>query len=236
MNRIKFAIIGCGRIAQRHAEHIHNMGKLIAVCDVKSDKAKILAKKYNCRDYVDLNELLKNEPDIEVVSICTPNGLHADHSIRSLNAGKHVVCEKPMAISVIDCDQMIKASRKAKKNLFIVKQNRFNPPVIALKKIIDEGRLGKIVNVQLNCFWNRNDAYYQDSDWKGSLLLDGGTLFTQFSHFIDLIYWLIGDVQEVRAIVKNVLHKDVIDFEDTGVIILEFKNGAVGTINYTVNA
>lgn len=141
-----------------------------------------------------------------------------------------------MAISVQDCGEMIKEAEKANKRLFIVKQNRFNPAVMALKTAIDEGKLGKIYSVQLNCFWNRNFNYYRNSDWKGTREMDGGTLFTQFSHFIDLLYWLVGDVREVQSMISNFAHQDVIDFEDTGVIALKFYNGALGTIHYTVNS
>jgi UDP-N-acetyl-2-amino-2-deoxyglucuronate dehydrogenase len=231
----QFGIIGCGRIAQRHAEHINKLGKLAAVCDIENKKAETLAQKYNADAYVNIETLLKNNPQLNVISICTPNGLHAEHSIKALNAGFHVLCEKPMAITVDDCSQMINAAEKANKQLFIIKQNRFNPPVAAVKKIIDEGRLGKIYSVQLNCFWNRNEDYYKNS-WKGTKDLDGGTLFTQFSHFIDLLYWMIGDVQEVKGYIGNLNHKGIIEFEDTGVITMKFFNSAIGTINYTVNS
>lgn len=236
MKKIKFAIIGCGRIAQRHAEHINTFGSLAAVCDIKSEAALKLSKQYQCNHYLDIDELLSNEPDIDVVSICTPNYLHAEHSIKSLNADKHVLCEKPMAISTRDCENMIYAAEKSHKRLFIVKQNRYNPPVAELKSIIEENRLGKIFNVQLNCFWNRNNDYYEQSDWKGTLEKDGGTLFTQFSHFIDLLLWLIGDIKSVSVLRRNYMHQDIIEFEDTGVILIEFFNNAIGTINYTVNS
>jgi predicted dehydrogenase len=130
---------------------------------------------------------------------------------------------------------MIKAAEKTNKRLFAIKQNRFNPPVEAVKKALDEGRLGKVYSVQLSCFWNRNPDYYQNS-WKGTLKLDGGTLYTQFSHFVDLLYWMVGDVKNVNALMANYSHKGIIEFEDTGVVILEFYNGAIGTINYTVNS
>ena len=231
---IKFAIVGCGRIAQRHAEHINNVGKLIATCDNVSQKAEDLAIKYQAISYTDIDLMLQHG-DIDVVSVCTPNGLHAEHTIKSLKAGCHVLCEKPMAISVYDCGEMIKTAENVNKRLFIVKQNRFNPPVQAVKKIIDEGRLGKIYSVQLSCFWNRDSNYYMNS-WKGTKELDGGTLFTQFSHFIDLLYWLVGDVKKVHAILKNYAHDGEIEFEDTGVISMEFYNHVIGTINYTVNS
>lgn len=233
-HKIKFAIIGCGRIAQRHAEHINKLGELVAVCDIEKDSADALANKYSCKAFYDISDLLKSQL-ADVISICTPNGLHSDHAISSLNAGYHVICEKPMAIKVSDCGEMIKSAEKSNKRLFIIKQNRYNPPVVAVKKIIEEGKLGKIYSVQLNCFWNRNPDYYANS-WKGSLDLDGGTLFTQFSHFIDLLYWIVGDVRRVFAFTNNYAHKEIIEFEDTGVSILEFYNGAIGTINYTVNS
>jgi len=236
MRKYKFAIIGCGRIAQRHAEHIVKNGILQAVCDTQKEKATKLGLTYNSNIYYNLDELLENEKDLDVVSICTPNGLHAEHTIKVLKSGSHVLCEKPMAISVADAGKMISESLKANKHLFIVKQNRFNPPVVAVKKIIEQEKLGKIYSVQLSCFWNRNERYYKNSDWKGTLKLDGGTLYTQFSHFIDLLYWLIGDIKEVRAKIFNFAHQGIIEFEDTGVVSLEFYNGAIGTINYTVNS
>jgi predicted dehydrogenase len=153
----------------------------------------------------------------------------------SLEAGIHVLCEKPMAINVHDCGEMIKSAEKNNKRLFIVKQNRFNPPVVAVKKAIDDGIFGKIYSVQLSCFWNRNPDYYLNS-WKGTKSLDGGTLFTQFSHFVDLLYWMIGDVKSAKAFVANFGHKGIIEFEDTGVIAVEFFSGTIGTINYTVNS
>ena len=232
---IKFAIIGCGRISERHAEHISRLGILTAVCDIVPERAEQLASKFNSKSYVSMEDLMAGHPDIDVVSICTPNGLHAAHAIAAFRAGFHVLCEKPMALSIQECSEMIREAEKANRRLFIVKQNRFNPPVAALKSVIDEGRLGRIFSVQLNCFWNRTNDYYQNS-WKGTKSLDGGTLFTQFSHFVDLLYWLVGDVKEVSAYVGNYQHRGVIEFEDTGTAILLFYSGTIGTINFTVNS
>ena len=235
MRKLKFAIIGCGRIAQRHAEHISNTGSLLAVCDIEQNKAEALGNKYKANVYTNIDTLLKVEKEVDVVSVCTPNGLHAEHCIKALRAGYHVLCEKPMAISVHDCGEMIKEAERANKRLFAIKQNRFNPPVSAVKEAIDRGIFGKIYSIQLSCFWNRNEDYYHNS-WKGTKDLDGGTLYTQFSHFIDLLYWMIGDVKRAYALMGNFAHHGVIDFEDTGVVALEFYNGAIGTINYTVNS
>lgn len=233
--KIKFALIGCGRIAERHAEHIINYGLLIAVCDIVQSKVTQFSKEFSAKSYNNIDELLLNERTVDVVVICTPNGLHAAHSIKALRSGFHVLCEKPMAINVQDCKEMIAEAKKANKNLFAIKQNRFNPPVVAVKEAIDKGILGKIYSIQLSCFWNRNADYYYNS-WKGTNDLDGGTLFTQFSHFIDLLYWMIGNVKRAYALTSNFAHSGIIAFEDTGVVAIEFDNGALGTINYTVNS
>ena len=232
---LQFAIIGCGNIGRRHADHIQSVGRLAAVCDIDKEKATALGEKHNANIYFSIEGLLAVEKKLDVVSVCTPNGLHAVHSIQALKKGHHVLCEKPMAISSADCFQMIAAAEKNNRQLFVVKQNRFNPPVAAVKKLLDENRLGKIFSIQLNCFWHRGADYYLNS-WRGTKSLDGGTLFTQFSHFIDLLYWMIGDVKQVKAFTKNFLHQHITEFEDTGVIILEFENGAIGAINYTVNS
>ena len=236
MNKLKFAIVGCGRIAERHAEQINRLAVLKAVCDEVELNALSLGEKYGSKSYTSYEDMLFEEKELDVVSVCTPNGLHAEHSIMAFRRGCNVVCEKPMAIRVYDCGEMIKEAEKANRRLFVVKQNRYNPPVRAIKKALDENRLGKILSVQLNCFWNRNMEYYSDSEWKGTKELDGGTLFTQFSHFIDLLYWMFGDIKRVEAITKNLNHDKIIEFEDTGVVIIEFNNGIIGTINYTVNS
>lgn len=232
---MNFSIIGCGRIAQRHAEQIKKLGNLVAVCDIVKEKADALANQYGANAYYDINDLLSKEENIDVVAVCSPNGLHAQHSILSLKAGVNVLCEKPLAINVADCVEMIETAKKYEKGLYSIKQNRFNPPVEAVKKAIDEGKLGKIYSIQLSCFWNRNADYYNNS-WKGTKDLDGGTLFTQFSHFIDLLYWMFGDIDEIKGFIANYAHKNIIEFEDTGVVIVKFNNGAIGTINYTVNS
>ncbi|HEY4954375.1 MAG TPA: Gfo/Idh/MocA family oxidoreductase, partial [Gemmatimonadaceae bacterium] len=204
-------------------------------CDVAFDRAVKLAAEHEACAYPSIEEMLEAERNLDVVAVCSPNGLHARHTIAALEAGCHVLCEKPMAITVSDCSAMIQAAERANRCLFIVKQNRFNPPVVAVKKLLDEGRLGQVYSVQLNCFWNRNADYYRDT-WKGTLELDGGSLYTQFSHFIDLLYWMIGDVKEAFAIVDNYAHRGIIEFEDTGVVALRFDNGALGTINFTINS
>lgn len=231
--RLRFAIIGCGRIALRHAEQIVKLGNLVAVCDTDEQKCTLFAKTYNAKPFLSIEELLSSSEPLDVISVCTPNGLHAQHSIAALKAGINVLCEKPLCLDSEDGNRMINTASDVGKRIFVVKQNRYNPPVVFLKQLIDEQKLGKILSFQINCFWNRPDGYY--IDWKGTKDLDGGTLFTQFSHFIDLLYWLLGDVFKVESISKNFTHKKI-EFEDSGVVLFELKNEAIGTLNYTVNS
>lgn len=228
-----FVIIGCGRIAWRHAEHMAKVANVKAVCDIVPAKANELAKAYNATAYYTIESLLEVETGIVFASICTPNGLHAAHAIQALQAGINVLCEKPLCINSKDGVKMIEAANEAGKKLFVVKQNRYNPPVVFLKKLLTQNELGKVFSFQLNCFWNRPPEYY--TSWKGTKRLDGGTLFTQFSHFIDLLYWLLGDVKEVKKISRNFAHP-TIEFEDSGVVLFDMVDGAIGSLNYTVNS
>jgi UDP-N-acetyl-2-amino-2-deoxyglucuronate dehydrogenase len=230
---VRFAIIGCGRIGKRHAEQAIKVGTLAAVCDIDEKKANEFAESYDAKAYYSIEKLLTTEKDLTVISICTPNGLHATHSISCLQAGANVLCEKPLCISVIDGEAMIQTAITTGKKLFVVKQNRYNPPIAFLKSLIDNDKLGKIYSFQINCFWNRPNGYY--TDWKGTKKLDGGTLFTQFSHFIDLLYWLLGDVKTVKSSINNFAHASI-EIEDTGAVIFEMQSRALGTLNYTVNS
>ena len=232
---IFFAIVGCGRIGRRHANHIIKFGKLVDVCDVDTHACNELANEYGATAYTNLTQMLEAiAGHVDVVAICSPNGIHAEQTIESFAYGMHVICEKPMALSVADCGEMINAAERANRRLFVVKQNRFNPSVEHLKSLIDSGKLGKIYSIQMNCFWNRNDHYFE-SDWKGTHALDGGILFTQFSHFLDLLYWMFGDVVDVQAMIANYSHPKI-ECEDAGVAMLRFANGALGAINFTINS
>lgn len=230
---LRFAIIGCGRIAPRHAAEIVKHGKLVAVCDTIPEKADAMASSFNGRAYYSIEELFDNE-SIDVTAICTPNGLHAGHSILALQAGSHVLCEKPLCIATKDAITMIDTAKQSGKKLFVVKSTRYNPALLSLKEAIQQHKLGAIYSFQLNCFWNRPAAYYAGS-WKGDLTLDGGTLFTQFSHYIDALLWLFGNMRSVSGIRKNFAHREVIDFEDSGVVAMEMENGIIGGINWSVN-
>lgn len=235
MPETRFAIVGCGRIAERHAQHIQHFGQLKAVCDIAESKAKQMAEAYGAAYYTSLQTLLQNAADFDVVVICTPNALHAPQAIAAMQQGCHVLVEKPMALTAADCLEMIQVSARSGKQLFTVMQNRFNPPVAAVKKALAQGWFGNIYSIQLTCLWNRGNDYYRNS-WKGTTELDGGTLFTQFSHFIDLLYWFFGEIQQVQAITRNSAHKEVMAFEDNGVAIVEFENGILGTVHFSVNS
>ncbi|HET9055410.1 MAG TPA: Gfo/Idh/MocA family oxidoreductase [Chitinophagaceae bacterium] len=236
MGNLNFVLIGCGAIAEKHAAIISSIGSLIAVCDIDKKKADGFAKRYNAKKYFSSQKLFQKEKEIDVAVICTPNALHPEHVIQALKSGCHVLCEKPMAISTAKAKRMIKTAIKYKRKLFVVKQNRFNPPVAYIKELLNKNKLGKIYSFQLNCFWNRANDYYKKSNWKGIKKLDGGVLYTQFSHFIDLVYWYFGDLKPVYARIKNIAHKKVSALEDEGVIIFQTTSGILGGFNYTLNA
>ena len=235
MKTINFAILGCGKIGTRHAEKMRNLNyiKLSAVCDIVVEKAKILGEKQVCKYYTHPQDLLA-DPNIDFVNICTPSGLHAEHTIESLRAGKNVLCEKPMALKVADAKKMVKIAKDCKKLLYVVKQNRYNPSVKLVKKLITDGKLGKPIMCIVNMFWNRNDEYYQSDPWRGTLALDGGTIYTQASHFIDLMLMFMGKPKSVYSLMGTKNHN--IEIEDTGTVTTEFQNGAYGILNYTTCA
>ncbi|MEQ1732539.1 MAG: Gfo/Idh/MocA family oxidoreductase [Bacteroidia bacterium] len=233
-NKIKFAIVGQGHIGKRHAEMIrrHPEAQLVAVCDVLSKEKLGIA---DCTEafYNTIDELLLAHPDVQVINIASPNGLHAEHALKALEAQKHIVCEKPMALTKADCETIIYKALNVHKQVFCVMQNRYSPPSEWIKSVIDQKLLGDIYTVQLNCYWNRDDRYYKADGWKGKQDLDGGTLFTQFSHFIDIMYWLFGDIKNIQAKFNDFAHAHSTDFEDSGLISFDFVNGGMGCINYS---
>lgn len=233
-SKLQFAIIGCGKIAPRHAAEAAKQGELIAVCDIIKERADTLAVAHNTRAYYNIADLLKEEKGLDVIAICTPNGLHAEHSIASLQAGFHVLCEKPLSISSADAKRMMDTAKEKNRKLFVVKSTRYNPALSSLRKMIKEDSLGQLYSFQLNCFWNRPPSYYKNS-WKGKLSSDGGTLYTQFSHYIDAVLWLFGDVENVTGFRRNMAHQDIIEFEDSGIVSLSMKNGMLGGLNWSVN-
>ena len=236
MSKIKFAVIGQGHIGKRHAEMIRRNPEteLVAVCDILP-KEKLGLIELKEKFYSSIDELLKSHPEIEVVDVCTPNGLHAEHTIKSLEAKKHVVCEKPMALTRAECELMIHKSMQVQKNIFVVKQNRYSPPSVWLKEIVEKKIIGEIYMVQLNCYWNRDERYYKKGTWKGTQNLDGGTLFTQFSHWVDLLYWIFGDMTDIHAKFADFNHASLTEFEDSGFVNFKFMNGGMGSINYSTS-
>lgn len=237
-NKIKFGVIGCGHIGKRHASMIqlNEECELVAVCDT-NDKDLLGLDDIKVPYYASAKEMLDSEPSIAIVCICTPNGIHSEQASLALDHHKHVVIEKPMGLSKANCENLIIKALNVSKNVFCVMQNRYSPPSKWLKEMVSSGILGDIYNVQVNCYWNRDDRYYfkegKKHPWKGTNDLDGGTLFTQFSHFIDLMYWVFGDITDIQAKFMNHSHKHSIEFEDTGLVSFKFTNGGLGCLNYS---
>lgn len=233
MTKIKFAIIGCGNIGKRHIAVVDAdpNAELVAICDIELAKVKELSSIYqNVSYYTDYVEML-SKTDADIISICTPHGLHAEMSIRAAEHRKHVLVEKPMALTVADCKKMIEAAEKHQVKLWVMKQNRFNKPIALAKRAISEGKLGKIFMIKCDVLWNRHQGYYDESNWRGRKELEGGALYTQVSHFIDLMIWWCGDVIEAKTSIHTKNHN--IEIEDCGVSSLVFQNGALGALTWT---
>ena len=234
--KIRFAVVGCGHIGRRHAEMIcrDEGAELVALCDIRA-KEELGIEPYDVPFFQDMEDLFREDLGIDVVNICTPNGLHAAMAIRAIERGCHVVIEKPMALTVADAERVIYTSLKYRKQAFCVMQNRYSPPSVWIKEMVDSGRLGKIYMVQLNCYWNRDERYYKPGGWHGDAALDGGTLFTQFSHFIDIMYWLFGDICDIEARFADFNHEGLTDFEDSGFVNFRFVKGGMGCLNYSTS-
>ena len=234
--KIRFAVVGCGHIGKRHAEMItRDAGaELVALCDVLP-REELGIGIYEVPFFSNLEELLRSDIPIDVVNICVPNGLHAPLAIQAIETGCNVVIEKPMALTLADAERVVYKSLKYRKQVFCVMQNRYSPPSVWIKQMVDSGKLGKIYMVQLNCYWNRDERYYKTSSWHGNKQLDGGTLFTQFSHFIDIMYWLFGDICNIQARFADFNHQELTDFEDSGIVNFYFVNGGMGCLNYSTS-
>ncbi len=239
MVALKFSVIGFGRIGQRHAKIINEFEslELVSVTDTNQTQfTKIDELELNTLSYSSIDQFLSaDENHSDVVTIATPNGFHASYAIKLLNSGYHVLIEKPMALSIKDCEEIVQAEKKSGKQVFVVKQNRYSPPSEWLKEVISNKIIGDTLMVQVNCYWNRDDRYYATSDWKGTRKLDGGALFTQFSHFIDIMYWVFGDIMNPKAIIKNFTHPKLNEFDDSGFAQFEFENGGIGSLNYSTS-
>jgi predicted dehydrogenase len=234
--KIKFAVIGCGHIGKRHAEMIsrNEECELVALVDVK-DKDSLAIEKYNVPFFPSVEALLNADLDFDVVNIASPNGFHAEQAMACLDGRKHVVIEKPIALSKQDAEKVIFKALHVHRHVFAVMQNRYSPPSQWVKELVESGKLGKIFMVQLNCYWNRDDRYYKPDSWHGNKQLDGGTLYTQFSHFIDILYWLFGDIENIQSRLRDFNHEKLTDFEDSGFVSFDFVNGGMGCINYSTS-
>jgi predicted dehydrogenase len=231
---IGFGLLGCGRIAKRHADllggnHVEG-ARLTAVCDSIRARAEAIASKFGVPAYHDIDDFLARN-DIDAVAVLTPSGMHAEHVIACAKAGKHVVVEKPMALRLQDADDMIRACDEAGVKLFIVKQNRFNIPVVKARQALEAGRFGKLILGTVRVRWRRDQAYYDQDGWRGTWAYDGGVLTNQASHHIDMLEWFFGDIVSVHARSITALVK--IETEDTAVATLKFRNGALGIIEAT---
>lgn len=238
MSKISFAVVGFGHIGKKHALMVHqnDQSELKAVVDIDQERLAAAKKEYPSIEVFDsLDAFNENGPLCDVVNICTPNGYHASQSIKVLEKRSHVVIEKPMGLNRQECEDVIFKSLQVSRHVFCVKQNRYSPSSRWLKSLMEEKRLGKINMVQLSCYWNRDTRYYKAGGWKGTKQLDGGVLFTQFSHFIDIMYWLFGDIQNIVATSTNFSHKEATEFDDSGLVQFEFVNGGFGSINYSTS-
>ena len=231
---LKFALVGCGRIAKRHAELLGGNkvrgAKLTAVCDINLKKAEVFGVNFKIPYYADMFKMLEKE-DIDVVNVLTPSGMHMEHVVALAKYKKHIVVEKPMALTVDGADRMIEACDKAGIKLFVVKQNRFNYPVQKMREALERGRFGKLVLGTVRVRWCRTQEYYNQDSWRGTWRMDGGVFSNQASHHIDLLEWMMGEPESVFA--KSITALVDIEAEDTGVAIVKFHNGALGVIEAT---
>lgn len=208
--------------------------ELVALVDIK-DKANLGIEKHDVPFFSSVEALLNAGLDFDVVNIASPNGFHAEQAMACLDARKHVVIEKPIALSKQDAEKVIFKALHVHRHVFAVMQNRYSPPSQWIKDLVESGKLGKIFMVQLNCYWNRDDRYYKPDSWHGNKQLDGGTLYTQFSHFIDILYWLFGDIENIQSRLRDFNHEKLTDFEDSGFVSFDFVNGGMGCINYSTS-
>lgn len=237
MSTLNFALVGCGRIAKRHSEllglgQIRN-ARLVAVCDLVREKAEKMAATFSVPHFTDMHEMMRTA-NIDVVVVLTESGRHAEQVVALAPYGKHIVVEKPMALTLDDADAMIRACDEHRAKLFVVKQNRFNVPVVKLREAIEAGRFGKLVLGTVRVRWCRHQAYYDQDAWRGTWALDGGVLSNQASHHVDLLEWMMGDVASVFAMSTTALAD--IEAEDTAIVTLRFKNGALGIVEATTAA
>ena len=226
---MKVGILGLGHIGRKHIAAIQSLEgvSLVATCDTDSIAVDDIPH------FTSLEDLLASEISMDLISVCTPNAYHAQHSIQVLNAGKHVICEKPMTLDKKSSEALIDAALHNGRHVFCVMQNRYSPISQWLYDLMSSEVLGEIYVVNVHCNWNRDDRYYKKGHWHGSSSIDGGTLFTQFAHYIDTLYWLLGDIKVTNALFDNFNHQGLIDFEDAGIFNFSFGDRGKGIFQYT---
>lgn len=237
MKNIKFAIIGFGHIGRRHATISNEFPNCEVVAIVDTNEAALSHELFpkGAKFFTSIDDFIAANLECDVVNIATPNGFHCPYALKALEAGYHVVIEKPMGLSKAECESVIFKALQVSKQVFVVKQNRYSPPSKWMKEVVSNKTIGEVLMVQVNCYWNRDDRYYKKGGWKGTLNLDGGTLFTQFSHFIDIMYWVFGDIKNIKATFADFNHANNTEFEDSGVVNFEFINGGLGCINFSTS-
>jgi UDP-N-acetyl-2-amino-2-deoxyglucuronate dehydrogenase len=230
---IRLALVGCGRISRNHFDVITRNPdlQLVAVCDSVRERAETAGSEFGVPAFTGLEQMLADVP-CDAVVVATPSGLHPQHGILAARAGRHVISEKPMAISLAAADALVQACDDHQVHLFVVKQNRLNPPIVLLKRAIDRGRFGRIYMANCTVRWTRPQDYYDQAPWRGTWEFDGGAFMNQASHYVDLIQWLVGPVESVMAKTATLARR--IEAEDSGVAVLKFRSGAIGTIEVTM--
>lgn len=233
---VRFVVCGVGHIGRRHAALVTRQpgAQLVALIDTNPALQASLAVDFpDAQIFPTLEAYLASGPPADVLTVSTPNYLHTMQAQAALRHGLHVVVEKPLALRAADASAMLATAQQVGRLVFGVMQNRYSPPAAWLKQVYDEGRLGKIFLLQINCFWNRDARYYQPNSWRGSRRQDGGTLFTQFSHFVDLLYWVFGDIENITARFRTFNHQHLTEFEDSGLVTFDLVRGGSGTLQYT---
>jgi UDP-N-acetyl-2-amino-2-deoxyglucuronate dehydrogenase len=230
---VRVALLGCGRISRNHLDAIRRIEELqlVAVADIDLSRAQAVGVEQDVPAFASLDEMLASVPS-DLVAICTPSGLHPQHGIAAARAGRHVLTEKPMAISLAAADDLVQACDAAAVHLFVVKQNRLNPAIQLLRRAVDKGRFGRIYSANTTVRWTRPQEYYDAEPWRGTWEFDGGAFMNQASHYVDLMQWLVGPVESVMA--KTATQARRIEAEDSGVALLKFRSGALGIIEVTV--
>lgn len=236
MNRT-FAVIGFGHIGKRHTTIVNGYAncKVIAIVDPNKDIVNHELYPKETPYFSSIEEMYDSGLKPEIVNIATPNGLHCHLAVKALKHGSHVVIEKPMGLSKAECEEVVFTSLQMSKQVFVVKQNRYSPPSKWLKEVVGGKVIGDTLMVQVNCYWNRDNRYYKKGGWKGSKDLDGGSLYTQFSHFVDIMYWVFGDIKNIQSNFKSFTHENMTEFEDSGLVQFEFVNGGLGCINFSTS-